>query len=72
MTLRNHVFCFENKFFRQTKGGAIGIGVAGDVASIFIVWWDLQLNKKLQDKRIKARMYSRYVDDINIACEAID
>ena len=32
----------------------------------------LQLKKKLQDEGIKVRMYSRYVDDINIVCEAID
>ena len=71
-TLNNHVFCFENKLYRQTKGGAIGVGIAGDVASLFMVWWDRQLKKKLQDEGIKVRMYSRYVDDINIVCEAID
>ena len=34
--------------------------------------WDQQLKKKLQDEVIKVRMYSRYVDDINIVCEAMD
>ena len=71
-TLNNHIFCFENKLYRQTKGGAIGVGIAGDVANLFMVWWDRQLKKKLQDEGIKVRMYSRYVDDINIVCEAID
>ena len=71
-TLNNHIFCFENKSSRQKKGGAIGAGIALDVANIFMLWWDRQLKKKLQDEGIKVRMYSRYVDDINIVCEAID
>ena len=37
-----------------------------------MVWWDQQLKRKLQDEGIKVRMYSRYVDDINIVCEAMD
>ena len=51
-TLNNHIFCFENKLYRQTKGGAIGVGIAGDVANLFMVWWDRQIKKKLQDEGI--------------------
>ena len=69
VTLYNHIFCFENKLYRQTKGGAIGVGIAGDVANLFMVWWDHQLKMNLDDEGIKVRMYSRYVDDINIVCE---
>ena len=34
-----------------------------------MVWWDHQLKMKLDDEGIKVRMYSRYVNDINIVCE---
>ena len=72
VTLYNHIFCFENKLYRQTKGGAIGVGIAGDVANLFMVWWDRQLKKRLEDKGVRVRMYSRYVDDINIVCDKTD
>ena len=34
--------------------------------------WDLQVKKKLQDEGIKLKVYSRYVDDLNIVYEAMD
>ena len=34
-----------------------------------MVWWDHQLKMKLDDEGIKVRMYSRYVNDINIIRE---
>ena len=37
-----------------------------------MVCWNRHLKKKLQDEGIKIKMYSRYVDYINIVCEAID
>ena len=38
--LYNQIFCFQNKLYRQTMGGAIAFGIAGDVANLFMVWWD--------------------------------
>ena len=72
LTLCNHIFCFENKLYRQTKGGAIGVGIAGDVANLFMVWWGRHLKRKLEDEGVKVKIYSRYVDDINIVCENMD
>ena len=66
--LNNHIFGFGNKFYRQSKGGAIGVGIAGDVANIFMVWWGRRLKEKLQEEGIKLNMYSRYVDEIDIVC----
>ena len=72
VNLCNHVFCFGNQLYLQTKGGAIGVGIAGDVANLFMVWWDRHLKSKLEDEGIKVKMYSRYVDDINIVCDKPD
>ena len=72
MTLCNHIFCFGNKLYLQTKGGAIGVEIAGDVANLFMVWWYRHLKGKLEDEGIKVKIYSRYVDDINIVCEKPD
>ena len=72
MILNNHIFRFGIKFYRQSKGGAIGVGIAGDVADLCMVWWDRWLKEKLQEEGIKLKMYSRYVDEIDIVCEVID
>ena len=50
------------------KGGAIGVGIAGDVANLFMVWWDRQVKMKLENDGINVQLYSRYVDDISIVC----
>ena len=69
VTLENHIFRFNNRCYKQVKGGAIGVGIAGDVANLFMVWWDKQVKMKLEDDGINVQMYSRYVDDINIVCK---
>ena len=53
VTLCYHIFCFGNKLYRQTKGGAIGVGIAGDAANLFMVWWDRHLKRKLEDEGVK-------------------
>ena len=50
------------------KGGAIGVGIAGDVVNLFMVWWDRQVKMKLENDGIHVQLYSRYVDDISIVC----
>ena len=66
ITLQNHVCTFNNKMYKQLSGGAIGVGIAGDVANLFMVWWDRQLQKRCQEQQIHLKLYARYVDDINI------
>ena len=34
----------------KLKGGAIGVGIAGDVANLFMVWWDKQVKMKLEKR----------------------
>ena len=45
------------------------MGIAGDVANLFMVWWDKQVKMELENDGISVQMYSRYVDDINIVCK---
>ena len=69
-TLKNHIYTFNKKFYIQEKGGAIGVGIAGVVAVLFMVWWDKQLLQKLHDHAYIIHLYGRYVDDINIAADS--
>ena len=65
-TLSNHVCMFNNELFKQMKGGAIGVGIAGDAATLFMAWWDQQLKSEIPT----FKMYARYVDDIDLVIEA--
>ena len=55
---------FNNKIFRQMKGGTIGVGRAGDVANFFMVWWDRKMNSLCAEQSIILTLYSRYVTPI--------
>ncbi|CAI9736119.1 Hypothetical predicted protein [Octopus vulgaris] len=70
VTLKGHTFKFNNKIYAQDEGAAIGVSIAGDVANLFMVWWDRRLKECLLQKSILVNMYSRYVDDTNIVVKA--
>ena len=76
--LKNHIYTFNNKCYKQLEGGAIGVAIAGDVAVLFMSWWDKELLQRLSQEHVMTHLYSRYVDDINIlvdsemVCEGAD
>ena len=67
-TLKNHIFRFNDQIRKQTNGGAIGVKAAGDIAALFMVWWDKTFKQKVVEE---LKLYSRYVDDEHIVCEAL-
>ena len=72
VVLGNHVFTFNLKNYKQMKGGAIGVSIAGDVANLFMVSWDRELKRRLFEEEISLKLYSRYVDDGNIVVKKIN
>ena len=68
--LKKHIYTFNSKCYKQSEGGAIGVAVAGDVAVLFMSWWDRQLLQRLSQEHFTTHLYSRYVDDINILVDA--
>ena len=64
--MKNHIYKVNNQIKRQKKGGAIGLELTGDIAQIYMVWWDIQMKKKLYENNIVLLIYIRYVDDINM------
>ena len=69
--MKNHTYKFQDVIRKQKEGGAIGIDLTGEMARIFMCWWDRQLLEKLENFNIKPFLYKRYVDDINLGTEAI-
>ena len=67
--LKNHICQYDSQLFKQKEGGAIGVSLAGDVAQVFMIWWDRELKQQLDQRGIKCLLYSRYVDDILTAVQ---
>ena len=63
--LETHTYDFAGEIRRQEEGGAIGMEITGVVAQIFMVWWDRQLVRKLNEVNIQLNLHERYVDDTN-------
>ena len=68
--MKNHVYTFDKQIKLQSKGGAIGLKLAGVLAQLFIVWWNRQFKIKMDKNGLRLRMYKRYVDDINVIVSA--
>ena len=64
--METHVYEFVEEIRRQRKGGAIGMELTGVVAQIFMVWWDRELRRRLEEVNIRLKMHERYVDDSNV------
>ena len=61
-----HVYKFDDKVWRQKSGGAIGLEMTGELAGVFMMWWDKKMRESLSDEGVMLEMYKRYVDDINV------
>ena len=64
--MKNHIYEFKEELRKQKEGGAIGIDLTGELAKIYMTWWDKELIKKLGEIGIDPILYKRYVDDIVI------
>ena len=65
----SHVYKFSGKIKAQKQGGAIGLELTGEIAGVFMSWWDKQMKKRMSEKNVEVVMYKRYVDDINMVVE---
>ena len=69
--MKNHVYEFKQELRKQKEGGAIGIDLTGELAKIYMTWWDKELLKRLKELGIDPIIYKRYIDDIVIAVKKI-
>ena len=65
------IFRFNDEIRKQASGGAIGVKAAGDIASLFMCWWDKEFLRKVNEILKELNLYLRYVDDEYIICEVI-
>ncbi|CAM4959243.1 unnamed protein product [Rotaria socialis] len=73
IVIKENVFVYEKKFYRQVIGGAMGLAFTLTLANIFMWKWEKQLVHRL---KVSNEIYGRYVDDIfftsNDSLECID
>ena len=69
--MKNHMYTFENRILKQKHGGPIGLDLTGTVAQIFMIWWERELRRCLGVVFFYFLMQKRYVDDMNLASEAV-
>ena len=65
VVMTNHVYIFNGIPRKQSKGGPIGLALTGDVAQVFMCWWDRELIRKAEEESMEMLLYKRFVDDIN-------
>ncbi|CAF1524992.1 unnamed protein product, partial [Adineta steineri] len=61
IVLKENVFVYDNKFYKQTTGGAMGSSFTLTLANIFMWKWQRELVRR-QD--ISGEFFGRYIDDI--------
>ena len=69
--MKNHLYTFDGKVYRQSTGGPIGVELTGILARIVMIWWDKKYLEKLRNLDINLMLYKRYVDDQNSAVRAL-
>ena len=69
--LSNHYYSFNNKVYKQSKGGSIGSELTGEVSRVYMLRWDRKFLKKLDKLGWEVTLYKRYVDDILIAVRGV-
>ena len=72
LILTEHVYIFNNDIKKQEKGGPIGLDITGEVAKVFMCWWDDRFREKLESIGVGVYLYKRYVDDINTCVDIIE
>ena len=70
--MSNHFYTFNGKLFKQSKGGAIGSELTGEVSGLYMVMWDQKYLKKLKTLGIHPKCYVRYVDDTLVITDTIN
>ena len=70
--MKNHIYDFKKEMRLQKEGGAIGMDITGELAKVFMTWWDKKMIQKLSEENIHPVLYKRYVDDINIAVDKVN
>ena len=63
----NHVYSFNNRTYKQRKGGATGLRLNGIIARLQMDYWAKELKILMNENQIVSYSNTKYVDDNNQA-----
>ena len=69
--MRNHMYTFSGRLRRQARGGPIGLALTGDVAQVFMCWWDRGFIRRMGEAGLDGILYERLVDDVNLVMKRL-
>ena len=67
VSMKNHMYRFDGNVYKQEDGGPIGDELSQAVARIVMMWWDEKFLERCSKLDVDVLMYTRYVDDANLA-----
>ena len=69
--MNSHVYKFGGKLRLQSGNGSIGDRATGIIAQFVMIWWERIFKNKLKNLNIQNDLLERYIDDVNIVCDAV-
>ncbi|CAF4357233.1 unnamed protein product, partial [Adineta steineri] len=61
LVLNTNCFVFENKYYEQIRGGAMGSPFTMTLANIYMLKWEQSL---IEHQKFHNELYGRYIDDV--------
>lgn len=72
-TLKNNVFPFQDKLYRQEKGTAMAACFAPNYANLFLGWWEeCYIFSQVNPFRDKVLWWGRFTDDVILFFSGIE
>ena len=72
VSMKKHIYQFDNQNRLQGSGGATGLVETGELADVYMLWWDAEYIKLLESVQVVLDVFGRFKDGINNLCEEIN
>ena len=70
-SMKNHIYSYNGVKRIQCKGAATGLDETGDLADLFMLWWDSMFLKLVEKCKLNLDIYTRFKDDTGILMDRI-
>ena len=67
--MKSHIYSFKGVKRMQCKGSSTGLDVTGELADLFMLWWDSMFLKIVKKCNLELDIYTRFKDDTGITDE---